>query len=90
MDFAEGGEGEEAREGRGGERRGGKQSRRHSTGAPSFVLPHPGETQATAIVAVPRLSFNAPYLIGTSIHFEKKLKRRRETLSQATARARRS
>ena len=65
MDFAEGEGGKGPGEDKGGGR---KRLRRHSTGAASFVSPNPGETQAAAIVAVPRASFNAPYLKGGPTH----------------------
>ena len=50
-----------------------RRSRRHSTGTAPLVSPHPGETQAVAMVAMKRTSFSAPYLKGGGTHFEKKV-----------------
>ena len=57
----------------GGDKR--KRPRRHSTGAAQVVSPHPGETQAVAMVATRRASFSAPYLKGGGTHFEKKVEK---------------
>ena len=64
-----------------------KWPRRHSTSAASFLSLHPGETQATAIVAVPCSSFNAPYLTRKLTYFEKKLEKAVAQLMNASSRS---